>query len=52
MRFTVRSPSWKVLTREGLIDCTTTRIAKRAGTSVGRLCQYYPNRDALLAAVL
>jgi len=42
----------QVLTREGLIDCTTTRIAKRAGTSVGTLYQYYPNRDALLAAVL
>ncbi len=42
----------QVLTREGLGRCTTTRIAARAGMSVGSLYQYYPNRDALLAAVL
>jgi AcrR family transcriptional regulator len=42
----------QVLTTEGLSRCTTTRIAERAGTSVGSLYQYYPNRDALLAAVL
>ncbi len=42
----------QVLTREGLSRCTTTRIAERAGMSVGSVYQYYPNRDALLAAVL
>jgi AcrR family transcriptional regulator len=42
----------QVLTREGLSRCTTTRVAARAGISVGSLYQYYPNRDALLAAVL
>jgi AcrR family transcriptional regulator len=42
----------QVLTREGLSRCKTTRIAARAGISVGSLYQYYPNRDALLAAVL
>jgi AcrR family transcriptional regulator len=42
----------QVLIREGLSRCTTTRIAELAGTSVGSLYQYYPNRDALLAAVL
>lgn len=42
----------QVLTSEGLGRCTTTRIAERAGLSVGSLYQYYPNRDALLAAVL
>ena len=41
-----------VLTREGLGHCTTTRIARRAGVSVGTIYQYYPNRDVLLAAVL
>nr|WP_277933649.1 MULTISPECIES: TetR/AcrR family transcriptional regulator [unclassified Pseudomonas] len=35
-----------------MIRCTTTRVAERAGMSVGSLYQYYPNRDALLAAVL
>ncbi len=42
----------QVLIAEGLSRCTTTRIAERAGTSVGSLYQYYPNRDALLASVL
>jgi AcrR family transcriptional regulator len=42
----------QVLIREGLSRCTTTRIAERAGMSVGSVYQYYPNRDALLAAVL
>lgn len=42
----------QVLTQQGLIRCTTTRVAVRAGMSVGSLYQYYPNRDALLAAVL
>lgn len=42
----------QVLIEAGLSRCTTTRIAERAGASVGSLYQYYPNRDALLAAVL
>jgi AcrR family transcriptional regulator len=42
----------QVLMQEGLSRCTTTRVAERAGMSVGSLYQYYPNRDALLAAVL
>lgn len=42
----------QVLIRDGIGRCTTTRIALRAGISVGSLYQYYPNRDALLTAVL
>lgn len=42
----------QVLMRDGVRRCTTTRVAERAGVSVGSLYQYYPNRDALLAAVL
>lgn len=49
---TLHQAAIQVLTREGLGRCTTTRIAVRAGISVGSLYQYYPNRDALLAAVL
>ncbi len=48
----LHSAAIQVLTREGLGRCTTTRIAARAGISVGSLYQYYPNRDSLLAAVL
>ena len=42
----------QVLTQQGLVRCTTTRVAERAGMSVGSLYQYYPNRDGLLAAIL
>lgn len=42
----------QVLVREGLSGCTTTRVAERAGMSVGSLYQYYPNRDSLLADIL
>ncbi|NHF72592.1 TetR/AcrR family transcriptional regulator [Paracoccus xiamenensis] len=42
----------QVLVRDGVRQCTTTRVAERAGVSVGSLYQYYPNRDALLADVL
>jgi AcrR family transcriptional regulator len=49
---TLQIAAIQVLIREGLSRCTTTRIAERAGASVGSLYQYYPNRDALLAAVL
>lgn len=31
---------------------TTTRVAERAGVSVGTLYQYYPNKKSLLFAVL
>jgi AcrR family transcriptional regulator len=31
---------------------TTTRVAERAGVSVGTLYQYYPNKESLLFAVL
>ncbi|AJQ92842.1 TetR/AcrR family transcriptional regulator [Gynuella sunshinyii] len=42
----------QVLAYEGLDKCTTTRVAERAGVSVGALYQYYPHRSALLAAAL
>jgi AcrR family transcriptional regulator len=48
----LHSAAIQVLTRDGLSRCTTTRIAERAGISVGSIYQYYPNRDALLAAAL
>src|ERR1700751_5624182 len=49
---TLHAEAIQVCVREGLSRCTTPRSAERAGISVGSLYQYYPNRDALLAAVL
>lgn len=42
----------QVLIEFGLERLTTTRVAERAGASVGTLYQYFPNKSALLAAVL
>ena len=42
----------QVLLSHGEERLTTTRIAERAGVSVGTLYQYYPNKQSLLFAVL
>ena len=42
----------QVLLAVGLDRLTTTRVAERAGVSVGTLYQYYPNKQSLLFAVL
>lgn len=42
----------QVLLRDGVSALTTTRVAERAGVSVGTLYQYFPNKHALLAAIL
>ena len=43
--------SIQVLLARGYRDFTTTRVAERAGVSVGTLYQYYPNKQALIVAV-
>ena len=41
----------QVLLRQGASRLTTTRVAERAGVSVGTLYQYYPNKRSLIEAV-
>jgi AcrR family transcriptional regulator len=42
----------QVLIAVGKDRLTTTRVAERAGVSVGTLYQYYPNKTSLLQAIL
>ncbi len=42
----------RVLVRDGFERASTNRIADRAGVSVGSLYQYFPNREALVAALV
>jgi AcrR family transcriptional regulator len=48
----ILSATIQVLLAEGQERLTTTRVADRAGVSVGTLYQYFPNKQALLRAVL
>jgi AcrR family transcriptional regulator len=48
----IHEASIQVLLSVGYRKLTTTRIAERAGVSVGTLYQYFPNRQALIRAVL
>lgn len=42
----------QVLETDGFEKMTTTSVARRAGTSVGTLYQYFPSKDALLVALI
>ena len=42
----------RVLTQEGYDRASTNRIAAVAGVSIGSLYQYFPNKEALVAALV
>jgi AcrR family transcriptional regulator len=42
----------RILVREGFDRASTNRIAELAGVSVGSLYQYFPSKEALVAAVI
>jgi AcrR family transcriptional regulator len=42
----------RILVKEGLEKASTNRIAEVAGVSVGSLYQYFPSKEALVAAVI
>ena len=42
----------RILVKEGFDKASTNRIAEKAGVSVGSLYQYYPSKEALVAAVI
>lgn len=48
----IRVAAIQVLEREGLEKFSTTKVAERAGVSVGTLYQYYRNADELLQVVV
>jgi AcrR family transcriptional regulator len=42
----------QVLVRDGYARCTTNRVAERAGVSIASLYQYFPSKEALVAALI
>jgi AcrR family transcriptional regulator len=42
----------RILIREGYDRASTNRIAEMAGVSIGSLYQYFPSKEALVAAVI
>jgi AcrR family transcriptional regulator len=42
----------RILVAEGFDKASTNRVAEKAGVSVGSLYQYFPSKEALVAAVI
>ena len=49
---TILAAAARVLERESLAGFNTNRVAEIAGVSVGSLYQYFPNKSALVAALI
>src|SRR5579859_1074817 len=49
---TIMRAAARILVRHGYEGATTNRIAEAAGVSVGSLYQYFPNKEAIVAALL
>ena len=48
----IHTATIQVLLADGVARLTTTRVAERAGVSVGTMYQYYPHKQALLFAIV
>jgi AcrR family transcriptional regulator len=48
---TIFEAAAQILQKEGPDKLTTNRIAERAGFSIGTVYQYFPNKEAILAAI-
>jgi AcrR family transcriptional regulator len=51
MRARILDAAIRVLSGEGALGFTTTRVAEEAGISVGSVYQYFPNKHALVIAL-
>ena len=49
---TIVTAATRILTSEGYEQATTNKVAEKAGVSIGSLYQYFPSKEALIAAVL
>ncbi|MEQ1755849.1 MAG: TetR/AcrR family transcriptional regulator [Micropepsaceae bacterium] len=49
---TILQAAAHVLVKRGYEAFTTNRVAEKAGVSIGSLYQYFPNKDALLVALM
>jgi AcrR family transcriptional regulator len=48
---TILDATARVLTKRGFSETTTNAVADQAGISIGSVYQYFPSREALVAAV-
>ena len=48
---TILDAATRILVREGYDKASTNRVAKAAGVNIGTLYRYFPNKEALVAAL-